>query len=148
MIRRRRQCLACNRRFTTYERVETTTIRVVKKDGTRIPFDRSRILAGLQRACWKRPISAAQLETLIAQVEAEIEANFDNEVESGFIGEQVMRLLRELDQVAYVRFASVYRKFQDVRDFVNEARSVAEDEDDHAVAKKTGNDHALPQGSL
>ncbi len=122
MIRRRRHCLGCNKRFTTYERIETTTVRVVKRDGTRIPFDRNRLREGLGRACWKRPISDAQIETLIANVESEIETNFDTEVESRFIGEQVMQMLRELDQVAYVRFASVYRKFQDARDFVNEAQ--------------------------
>lgn len=122
VIRRRRHCLDCGKRFTTYERVETTTIRVVKRDGTRIPFDRKRLKEGLERACWKRPISDAQLETLIAQVETEVESLFDSEVDSHFIGEMVMKLLRELDQVAYVRFASVYRKFQDARDFVNEAQ--------------------------
>ncbi|MDR3110473.1 MAG: transcriptional regulator NrdR [Planctomycetaceae bacterium] len=131
VVRRRRQCKACNRRFTTYERVETTTIRVIKKDGTRVPFDRSRIQSGLQRACWKRPVSDKQMDSLISKVEAEIEKNFETEVQSKFIGEQVMQFLRELDQVAYVRFASVYLKFQDVRDFVNEVNSVVEDSNEN-----------------
>ncbi len=122
MIRRRRHCLGCGKRFTTYERIETTIVRVVKRDGARVPFDRGRLKEGLERACWKRPISDSQIETLIAKVENEIESNFESEVASRFIGEQIMQHLRELDQVAYVRFASVYRKFQDARDFVNEAQ--------------------------
>lgn len=120
MIRRRRHCLQCGKRFTTYERVETVAFRVIKRDGTRIPFDRDKLREGLERACWKRPVSDAQLAVLIQQVESDMEANFDSEVESRFIGERVMQLLRELDEVAYVRFASVYRKFKDARDFANE----------------------------
>ena len=119
-IRRRRQCLACKRRYTTYERIEGTTVKIVKKDGTREPFDHSKIKRGLEKACWKRPISDAQLEAVIATVENELETNFDAEVESRRVGELVMQQLRELDQVAYVRFASVYRQFEDVHDFVSE----------------------------
>ncbi|MHB8903477.1 MAG: transcriptional regulator NrdR [Thermoguttaceae bacterium] len=120
--RRRRQCNACKRRYTTYERVERTTIRVVKKDGTRVPFDRLRLKAGLEKACWKRPISDSDIEAVITEVENCVEANCESEVESRYLGEIVMDQLRELDQVAYVRFASVYREFKDARDFVDELR--------------------------
>ncbi len=121
-IRRRRECLGCHRRYTTYERVESTGVKVIKKDGSRVPFDRLRIKQGLEKACWKRPISDAQLEAVIGAVENDLEANFETEVESRYIGELVMQHLRELDQVAYVRFASVYRSFRDVRDFVDELK--------------------------
>ncbi len=120
VIRRRRLCCGCSKRFTTFERIESTSVRVVKRDGSRVPFDREKLRQGLERACWKRPVSEAQISTLIARVEEEIEATFETEVESRFIGEQSMLLLREIDQVAYVRFASVYRKFQDARDFAQE----------------------------
>jgi transcriptional repressor NrdR len=121
-IRRRRQCLSCKRRYTTYERIERTTVRLVKKDGTREPYDASKIKRGLEKACWKRPVSEAQLEAIIATVENELESNFESEVESRHVGELVMEQLRELDQVAFVRFASVYRQFEDVHDFVSELR--------------------------
>ena len=121
-IRRRRECLACKRRYTTYERVETTAIKVIKKDGSRVPFERVKIKQGLEKACWKRPVSDAQLETVITAVENEVEVSFDSEVESRHLGELVMQHLRELDEVAYVRFASVYRQFQHVHDFVDELR--------------------------
>ena len=120
--RRRRECLGCKRRYTTYERIEGTTVKIVKKDGAREPFDRAKIKRGLEKACWKRPISDAQLETIVSDVENEIETNFEAEVESPILGEMVMRRLRVLDQVAYVRFASVYRQFKDARDFVDELR--------------------------
>ncbi len=120
VIRRRRLCCACAKRFTTFERIESTSVRVVKRDGSRVPFDRTKLRQGLERACWKRPVTDAQLSTLIARVEEEIDSAFETEVESKFIGEQAMQLLREVDQVAYVRFASVYRKFQNARDFVQE----------------------------
>ncbi|MBN2023797.1 MAG: transcriptional repressor NrdR [Pirellulales bacterium] len=119
-IRRRRQCLACKRRYTTYERVERTTIKVVKKDGARVPFDRLRLKEGLEKACWKRPIPDARLEEIVSNVESQVESEFESEVESRHLGELVMHHLRELDQVAYVRFASVYRQFEDVQDFVDE----------------------------
>jgi transcriptional repressor NrdR len=121
-IRRRRECLACRLRYTTYEQVEHTTIKVVKKDGNRVPFDAARIKLGLEKACWKRPISGAQIDEIVAAVENEIEASFEAEVESRELGELVMKHLRKLDQVAYVRFASVYRRFKDVHDFVDELR--------------------------
>ena len=127
-IRRRRQCNDCRRRYTTYERVERTSVKVVKKDGVRVPFDRDRIKQGLEKACWKRPISDAKLEAIISEVENRVEMSFDTEVESRELGELVMRHLRELDQVAYVRFASVYRQFEDVHDFVEELRPMLSDE--------------------
>ncbi len=120
--RRRRECLDCKRRYTTYERVERTAMKVVKKDGARVPFDRAKLKLGLEKACWKRPISDARLEAIVSDVENNIEAAFDSEVESRYIGELVMQHLRELDQVAYVRFASVYRQFEDVQDFVEELK--------------------------
>ena len=121
-IRRRRECLACKRRYTTYERIEGTTVKIVKKDGVREPFDPTKIKQGLEKACWKRPISDAQLEAIIAAVENDLETNFESEVESRQVGELVMQHLRQLDQVAYVRFASVYRQFKDVHDFVSELK--------------------------
>ena len=121
-VRRRRLCCECNKRFTTYERVESISVHVRKRDGTRVPFDREKLRRGLERACWKRPISDAQISSLLAEVESEIDQLFATEVESRFIGEIVMRLLRDLDQVAYVRFASVYLHFKDAQDFANELR--------------------------
>ena len=121
-IRRRRECLNCKRRYTTYERLEEMAVKVVKKDGIREPFIRDKIRNGLARACWKRPISDDQMEAVVAAVEGEVYANFDREIPSREIGEMVMEHLGELDQVAYVRFASVYRQFKDVRDFVEELR--------------------------
>jgi transcriptional repressor NrdR len=125
--RRRRECLACKRRYTTYERVERTVMKVVKKDGARVPFDRNKLKLGLEKACWKRPISDARLEAIVSEIENHIEANFDSEVESRYVGELVMQQLRELDQVAYVRFASVYRQFEDVQDFVDELKPMLGD---------------------
>jgi len=119
-IRRRRQCLACDRRFTTREKIEETPLKVIKKDGTRIPFDREKIRSGIEKACYKRPISPDQIERLIADIEIDVQANFDREVPSRYVGEKVITALRQLDQVAYVRFASVYRNFKDVNDFVEE----------------------------
>ena len=119
-IRRRRECLSCKRRYTTYERVEEVEIKVVKKDGAREPFNRDKMKRGLEKACWKRPISDEQIDGLVAQVEGDIAASYDTEIESRELGGLVMDRLAELDQVAYVRFASVYREFKDVRDFVQE----------------------------
>ena len=120
VIRRRRECLSCGRRYTTYEKIEESPLKVVKKDGTRVPFDREKIRSGLEKACYKRPVSEAQIEGIISAVEADIYQNFDREVLSRYIGEQVFNSLRTLDQVAFVRFASVYREFKDVNDFVDE----------------------------
>ncbi len=122
VIRRRRECLnaACGRRFTTYEKIEESPLKVIKKDGTRIPFDREKIRVGLEKACYKRPVSESQIETIICDVEAYVYENFDREVPSRDIGEKVFEALRAVDQVAFVRFASVYREFKDVNDFVEE----------------------------
>jgi transcriptional repressor NrdR len=119
-IRRRRECLKCKRRYTTYERLDDVPIKVIKKDGTRVPFEVEKIRTGLQKACWKRPISEAQIEGVISAVEQAVYEQFDTEVESRDIGELVMQKLAQLDQVAFLRFASVYREFKDVRDFVDE----------------------------
>lgn len=121
-IRRRRNCLACGRRFTTYERYERTLLKVVKKNQLREPFHREKIRSGLERACWKRPISAEQIQAVVAQIEQEVYDRFEDEIDSGTLGEMVMSKLRDLDQVAFVRFASVYREFKDVRDFVLELK--------------------------
>ncbi|MDX1962747.1 MAG: transcriptional regulator NrdR [Pirellulales bacterium] len=123
-IRRRRECQGCFRRFTTYEHSEEAAVKVVKRDGSRIPYDRQKIKAGLTKACWKRPISEEQIEALVTAVERNIYDSFETEVETSHIGELVMQELRKLDQVAFVRFASVYRKFQDVRDFVDELQPI------------------------
>lgn len=122
VIRRRRECLGreCGRRFTTYEKIEESPLRVIKKDGTRVPFDREKIRAGLEKACYKRPVSESQIEEIVCEVEADVYENFDREVPSRYIGEKVFNTLRGVDQVAFVRFASVYREFKDVNDFVEE----------------------------
>lgn len=118
VVRRRRECLACGRRYTTYERVEDSPLRVVKKDGSRVPFEREKILAGLRKACEKRPVSSEQIDETVRSIEDEINRNYDREVPSSAIGEMVMDRLKKLDSVAYVRFASVYRDFKDPEDFV------------------------------
>ena len=122
IIRRRRECLACGRRFTTYERVENLPLRVVKKDGRRAEFDRSKILSGLLKACEKRPISTEILQNVVSDIENELYTHHDKEVSSRHIGQLVMRRLRDLDKIAYVRFASVYREFKDVSEFVDEVK--------------------------
>ncbi len=119
-IRRRRFCNHCKRRFTTRERVERSTLTVVKKDLVREPFLREKIERGVERACWKRPISGERIRELAAQVEADIQSEYDSEIPSTIVGRMVMQHLATLDQVAYVRFASVYREFTDVEDFVAE----------------------------
>jgi len=125
VIRRRRECLACGKRFTTYERIESTVrLTVVKKDGSRVPYDRDKILLGLEKACYKLSVSQSALADIVEKVEEQILANFDREVPSKFIGEQSGRFLGQLDQVAYVRFASVYREFRDVGEFIDEAADV------------------------
>jgi transcriptional repressor NrdR len=129
VIRRRRECLTCKRRFTTYERVERSPIRVVKKDGSRVPFEREKIRSGLLKACYKRPVSAEALESMLTRIENEIYKFFDREVPSHFIGELVMKELRVLDEVSYVRFASVYRDFKDVGEFFKELKPMVEKKD-------------------
>jgi transcriptional repressor NrdR len=122
MIRRRRECLACGRRYTTYEKIEVHPIRVMKKDGRRVEFDRNKIMGGLIRACEKRPVSTETLERVVSEIEQEVYSHYDKEVTSRQVGQLVMKKLRALDQVAYVRFASVYREFKDVSEFVEEVR--------------------------
>ena len=127
VIRRRRECHACRRRFTTYERVEEILPLVVKKDNRREVFDRLKIVAGMKKACEKRPVSAAAIEQAADRVERLVQDRAEKEVPSSFIGEAVMRELHKLDQVAYVRFASVYRSFQDVGEFMRELRKLLGD---------------------
>ncbi len=126
-IRRRRQCLSCERRFTTYERIEESPVKVVKKDGSRIPFDRVKIRFGIEKACYKRPVSDHQIDQVVADVEAAIYEDGLREVPSREIGELVFNALRDLDKVAFVRFASVYREFKDVNDFVDELQPILDD---------------------
>lgn len=126
-IRRRRECLACSRRYTTYERPEETTIKVVKRDGSRAPFDREKIQRGLERACWKRPISTRQIEATVTAIENDVFQSYETEIGSAELGKLVLEHLRELDEVAFVRFASVYRQFNDVHDFFEALRPLLED---------------------
>ena len=127
VIRRRRLCPACGRRFTTYERAETLPLVVVKKDGRREPFAREKVLAGILKACEKRPIPMSRIEELVDRVEGAIRTRAEPEVSSTFIGELVMAELRRLDPVAYVRFASVYREFKDVSGFMREVQGLLAD---------------------
>ena len=123
-IRRRRQCLACDRRFTTYERIDEVPYMVIKKDGRREKFDRQKVLAGLLKACEKRPVSMGKLSELVDRVEAKVTDSADREISTIDIGEMLMETLRSLDKIAYVRFASVYRDFQDEEAFFNELKSL------------------------
>jgi transcriptional repressor NrdR len=123
-IRRRRQCDDCNRRFTTYEKIESIPLVVIKKDNNREPYDRSKIESGVFRSCHKRPISVDQMTTLVDEVENAIFNREDKEIPSNIIGEILMDKLKELDAVAYVRFASVYREFKDVNTFMNELKKI------------------------
>ena len=131
-IRRRRECLACERRFTTYEHVEEQRLMVIKKDGRREPFDRNKLLGGLVKACEKRPVAMDQIEELADEIERDLSRHFEHEVASQEIGERVMRRLHTLDPVAYVRFASVYREFKDVEQFLRELK--------HVLAQRSGSD--------
>ena len=126
-IRRRRVCDECGKRFTTYEKIETIPLIIIKKDNNREAYDRSKIEAGVLRACRKRPVSAQQITTLVDEVENEIFNREEREIPSGTIGELVMNKLKDLDAVAYVRFASVYREFKDVNTFMDELKSVLND---------------------
>lgn len=123
-IRRRRQCLACERRFTTYERIDEVPYMVIKKDGRREKFDRQKVLSGLLKACEKRPVSMGRLAELVDQVEARVTDSADREISTIEIGELLMEALRDLDKIAYVRFASVYRDFQDEEAFFNELKTL------------------------
>jgi transcriptional repressor NrdR len=126
VIRRRRECLGCKRRYTTYERVEEILPMVVKKDGRRESFDRTKILAGLKKACEKRPISTATIEDVTDRIEKRIQEMGETEIESRIVGEELMKELHHLDQVAYVRFASVYREFKDIDQFMEELKTLAQ----------------------
>jgi transcriptional repressor NrdR len=124
IVRRRRECEACARRFTTYERVEELLPLVVKKDGRREAFDRSKIVAGLKRACEKRPIGIEAIEGIVDRLELSLQERADREIPSSVIGEEIMRELHALDEVAYVRFASVYRQFKDLNQFMDELKDL------------------------
>ncbi|HEY7512136.1 MAG TPA: transcriptional regulator NrdR [Vicinamibacteria bacterium] len=126
VIRRRRECLGCGKRFTSYERIDQIPHMVVKKDGRREPFDREKVLAGLRRACEKRPVPTKTLESIADRVEAMVQESPDREVSTGAIGEFLMERLRELDRVAFVRFASVYRDFKDVDQFMATLKGLLE----------------------
>ncbi len=119
-IRRRRECISCGKRFTTYEKIENLPLLVVKKDGTRQPYDRDKLISGLLKSCEKRPVSTSQIEKLADNVELQIQNSLRREISSREIGEMVMELLKDIDEVAYVRFASVYRQFKDVNSFLQE----------------------------
>jgi transcriptional repressor NrdR len=123
-IRRRRECIDCERRFTTYERVEETLPLVIKKDGRREVFDRQKIISGIQRACEKRPVSIATIEKVVDQMEVKLQESGEKEIAASRIGEAIMEALQSLDEVAYVRFASVYRQFRDINEFMSELTDI------------------------
>ena len=126
-IRRRRECLSCHKRFTTYETMESLPLMVVKKDGSRQSFDRSKVMGGVIRACEKRPVSYQDMEGLVAEIEQVLQNQMEREISSAQIGELVMDRLKKLDEVAYVRFASVYRQFKDINTFMTELSKLLED---------------------
>jgi transcriptional repressor NrdR len=130
IIRRRRQCLVCKKRFTTYEKIgESFKLCVIKKDNSRVPYDRDKIIAGLQKACYKRPVSVEQIQQVADKVEEDIFKNFEKEVSSAFVGECVMKHLRGVDKVAYIRFASVYRNFEDAGELIEEVSQAIQETD-------------------
>ncbi len=135
-IRRRRECILCGRRFTSYERIDEIPYMVVKKDGKRETFERNKIMNGLMRACEKRPISAAQLEAIVNEVEKAVQDSTDRELSTSEIGKIIMRRLKALDKVAYVRFASVYLEFEDVLEFMTELKYLVRSRD-KVTEKKT-----------
>ena len=126
-IRRRRECLSCQKRFTTYETVESLPIVVIKKDGSRQSFDRSKLINGMVRACEKRPVSLSAIESAVTEIEQIIQNSLEREVKTSYIGELVMERLKPLDEVAYVRFASVYRQFKDINSFMTELNKLLEE---------------------
>ena len=126
-IRRRRECLSCGKRFTTYETVESLPMVVIKKDGSRQSFDRSKVLRGIQRSCEKRPVPVADMERMALEIEQELQNSMEREISTEAIGEKVMERLRNVDQVAYVRFASVYRQFKDIDTFMTELNKLLAD---------------------
>ncbi len=123
-IRRRRECIACGSRFTTYEKIENLPLLVIKKDGTREPFDREKLMSGIMKSCQKRPVSTLQIEGLVNSIEIQTQNSLKREISSREIGEMVMEGLKQIDEVAYVRFASVYRQFADVNSFLNELKNI------------------------
>ena len=123
-IRRRRECIGCQHRFTTYEEIERELIRVLKRDGRSEPFDRRKLVNGITKACEKRPISLEAIEKAVEEIEADLEANGGGEISSSIVGGKVMEKLHSLDQVAYVRYASVYRQFQDIGEFLDEIKNM------------------------
>lgn len=140
VIRRRRQCSSCKKRFTTYEKIgEAFKLNVVKKDSSRVPYERDRVIAGLQKACYKRPVATEQIQQITDKVEEDVFKNFDKEVSSAFIGESVMRHLKKVDKVAYIRFASVYRDFTDAGELIEEV-SQAIQQPDHSNQPRLFND--------
>ena len=128
-IRRRRECESCKKRYTTYETIETTPVMVVKKDNTREYFDREKIKNGLIKSCEKRPVSIDQIESVVSYIENQINKNYMTEVETRLIGEMIMDKLKDIDEVSYVRFASVYRQFKDINTFVNELKTILMEKD-------------------
>ena len=134
-IRRRRECLKCGKRFTTYEVIETVPVIVIKRDKSRQVFDRSKILSGLLRACEKRPVSIETLEKIVDEMEFTLQNSPDREVPSERIGELAMEKLKDIDEVAYVRFASVYREFQDINSFMDELRKILEEKESENILK-------------
>lgn len=119
-IRRRRECISCGARFTTYEKIENLPLLVIKKDGTREPFDREKLMSGIMKSCQKRPVTTTQIEALVRSIEVQTQNSLKREISSREIGEMVMEGLKNIDEVAYVRFASVYRQFKDVNSFLEE----------------------------
>lgn len=137
VIRRRRQCLVCGKRFTTYERVEDSPrLSVIKKGGNRVPYDRAKILSGVERACWKRTISADAINALVDEVEGDLFRSFDREVRSEYIGNAVAGALQKLDKVAYLRYASMYHDFQIVDEFIDEAKALLERDREEAPGQQ------------
>lgn len=139
-IRRRRECAACDRRYTTYERIEESPLRVLKKDNRREPFDRRKILSGLMKACEKRPVSLDVLEKITETIEGKVLDTFEREVPSTYIGQLVMQELKKVDQIAYVRFASVYREFKDIEEFLVELKPMLDRKDGEEGAPAPGSD--------
>ena len=137
-VRRRRECTDCSRRFTTYERVETTTPLVIKKDGRREHFDRDKLKTGILKACEKRPVSVDEIERFVDELERAIQEQGDREIPSEMVGEKIMEYLHELDDVAYVRFASVYRSFKDLREFMSELQDLISEDDKSKGSRRGG----------
>lgn len=138
VIRRRRACQSCKKRYTTYERMEIVNIRVVKRDGTRVPFDRDKLRQGVERACWKRPVREARISELVATLETRLEG--ETEVSTRQIGELAMELLRKLDEIAYIRFASVYQDFANAQDFAKALQSMTDEKCAEAEARERSAD--------